>query len=375
MRLKELNHSQRMNFLRSFTIEIFVNLSEKHVLQRNINAEKLKQKLSLEPSSEENNFREIIPEVIKEVPKTNIKTFEEPKKEISKINIKTPEENKEKVKEEKTEEKTEEKIIKRLGMPGYKSSILDLERGIVKKEEEFTPLQQKPIQQKPSQLQQTPKQPPKQPSLMRPSIASTQSVKPIQPMPLPSQRQRPIQQKPLQPQQSALMKPSIAQKPIQRPMQQTRPFQKPFQKQIRKPMQKPMQKPISRKFLRKPVQKQIVRSIKPEAQQAPKGFKIGKLDRLLNDPLIQSIECPGGNQNVLIKKYNKMTSSNIRLTKEEINQIITDFSMQAKIPIVGGILKAAVGDLLISAVVSEVVGSRFIINRITSRPDMRNVIK
>jgi hypothetical protein len=47
-----------------------------------------------------------------------------------------------------------------------------------------------------------------------------------------------------------------------------------------------------------------------------------------------------------------------------VNNIINRFSQQAKIPLLGGILKAAVGDLLISAVTSEFVGSRFIISRL-----------
>ncbi len=40
------------------------------------------------------------------------------------------------------------------------------------------------------------------------------------------------------------------------------------------------------------------------------------------------------------------------------------FSQNARIPITNGILKAAVGDLIISAVISDFAGSRFVINKI-----------
>ena len=66
-----------------------------------------------------------------------------------------------------------------------------------------------------------------------------------------------------------------------------------------------------------------------------------------------------------IKKYNKISTTRITLDQTEITDLLHTFAKQAKIPIVGGILKAAVGDLVISAVISEFVGSRFIINKIT----------
>jgi len=63
------------------------------------------------------------------------------------------------------------------------------------------------------------------------------------------------------------------------------------------------------------------------------------------------------------KRYNKLNQTPVGLTQNEIENIINEFSKQAKIPLVRGILKAAVGNLIISAVASEYVGSRFIINK------------
>jgi len=110
---------------------------------------------------------------------------------------------------------------------------------------------------------------------------------------------------------------------------------------------------------------QALTSIKPQAQPLPEGFTLGKLDPLIRDPSIQSIECSGPNKNILVKRYNRFNTTKIILNQADITDVIESFSSQAKIPIVGGILKAVVGGLIISAVISEFVGSRFIINKIT----------
>jgi len=90
-----------------------------------------------------------------------------------------------------------------------------------------------------------------------------------------------------------------------------------------------------------------------------------KIDSLLKDISILAIECPGPGKNILLKRNNETNVARITLNQNEINMIVEDFSKQARIPIVGGILKAAVGNMVISAVISDFVGSRFIINKIT----------
>jgi len=114
-----------------------------------------------------------------------------------------------------------------------------------------------------------------------------------------------------------------------------------------------------------PPEIRALKEIKPEAKPRPEGFALGKIDYLLRDREIQSIECPGPEKNLLIKKYNKTNVTKVSLSQEEITDILYTFAKQARIPVVGGILKAAVGDLVVSAVISEFVGSRFIITKIT----------
>ncbi len=110
---------------------------------------------------------------------------------------------------------------------------------------------------------------------------------------------------------------------------------------------------------------EVLESIKPEYESKPADFNLGKLEILLKDPLIQTIECLGPGRNVLVKKFDKINVTKLILSQEEINQVITEFSNEAKIPLLGGILKAAVGNMVISAVTSEFAGSRFIINKIS----------
>ena len=88
-----------------------------------------------------------------------------------------------------------------------------------------------------------------------------------------------------------------------------------------------------------------------------------KLNKIINDKSVQMIECPGPGKNVLVKIRNKVNVTKLNLNEAEIKNIIIYFSDYARIPIVGGILKTSVDNIMISAVVSEYAGSRFIINK------------
>jgi len=99
--------------------------------------------------------------------------------------------------------------------------------------------------------------------------------------------------------------------------------------------------------------------------QQSKTSGMDKINPLLRDSSVHLIECIGPGKNVMVKRYDKINMTRIILSQGEISEIINNYSMQARIPLVGGILKAAVGNTIISAVASEFAGSRFIINKIT----------
>jgi len=132
----------------------------------------------------------------------------------------------------------------------------------------------------------------------------------------------------------------------------------PAQQQV--PMQ---QNSMQQKTPVQPGQEFMQKDIASEDASKTSGLGFKKLEPLIRDSAIQMIECAGPGKNVLVRVRNRLNTTKTVLNEAEIKDVINYFSKQAMIPIIGGILKAAVGDLIISAVVSEFVGSRFIINK------------
>lgn len=88
-----------------------------------------------------------------------------------------------------------------------------------------------------------------------------------------------------------------------------------------------------------------------------------KLSFLVKDPAVTEIECTGADQPLLVKKGGTIQRTRARLSIEEIYELIADFSQKTRIPILDGTLKAAVNNLIITAVLSEILGPRFIIQK------------
>jgi hypothetical protein len=94
---------------------------------------------------------------------------------------------------------------------------------------------------------------------------------------------------------------------------------------------------------------------------------LGKINLLINDPAVQIIEgSPNEQVRVIGRMGNRITK--IILTREDIEIILNKFSDLSKIPIKEGIYKVACGNLLLSAVVSEIIGSKFVIKKIDNFP-------
>jgi len=90
---------------------------------------------------------------------------------------------------------------------------------------------------------------------------------------------------------------------------------------------------------------------------------LGKLNPLIKDPLVISIECHGTEEPIIVRGRMGVKQTNIILDKEEIGQTIKKFSEVTKIPIHEGVLKMAKGRLILSAIISSIVGSKFIIKK------------
>lgn len=93
------------------------------------------------------------------------------------------------------------------------------------------------------------------------------------------------------------------------------------------------------------------------------SVNLGKVTSLLRDPSVFSVECPGPTKNVLVNRAGSIQTTPLTLTKEEINSIMENVSEKTRIPLMSGIFKAAYQDIIITAVVSDFVGTRFIIQK------------
>lgn len=94
-----------------------------------------------------------------------------------------------------------------------------------------------------------------------------------------------------------------------------------------------------------------------------KDIELGKLNILVNDPQVKVIECHGPGENITVTGGMGMKKTGIILEKEEIDNIIKKFSEETKIPVQEGIFKVVAGRLIFLAIISDIVGSKFIIKK------------
>lgn len=114
--------------------------------------------------------------------------------------------------------------------------------------------------------------------------------------------------------------------------------------------------------------------LKPTPTQKA-DIDLEKLNPLIKDPAVQTIECHGPAENILVKGTMGAKPTAITLSKDEINQIIERFSEKTKIPLQEGIYKVVFGNLILSAITSKFISPKFIINKmpyIQSHPQMQN---
>jgi len=102
----------------------------------------------------------------------------------------------------------------------------------------------------------------------------------------------------------------------------------------------------------------------------PVEIDLGKLNPFIMDPIVRRIECNGPGERVAVMvpmpKY-----TDIILSKEEIDEIIKAFEQKSKIPASEGIYRVVVGKFIFSAIISDVIGSKFSINKIAYAPVFR----
>lgn len=104
-----------------------------------------------------------------------------------------------------------------------------------------------------------------------------------------------------------------------------------------------------------------LRYLKPTP--VPVEMDLEKLNPLMKDPHVRTIECSGPGANVLVTGTMGDKKTNIILSEDEVNDIINRFSVASKIPISEGVYKVVVGRMIFMAIISDIIGSKFIIKK------------
>ena len=101
----------------------------------------------------------------------------------------------------------------------------------------------------------------------------------------------------------------------------------------------------------------------PQVQNSINDLSLDKIRNIMQNPSVFSVECPGPSKPLVVVSQGLANVTNVTLADEEINAFMKDISQKTRIPLVPGLYKAVLGNLLIIAVVSEFVGTRFIIQK------------
>lgn len=94
------------------------------------------------------------------------------------------------------------------------------------------------------------------------------------------------------------------------------------------------------------------------------GDAYAEIMKIMSDPRVNILECPGPNKFLLVKTATRIMMTKIKLSEEQIKYVVEKFSLETKIPIIGGLFRAMKDNLIITAVISEIAGSRFIIKKV-----------
>ncbi|MAG24602.1 hypothetical protein CMI47_03385 [Candidatus Pacearchaeota archaeon] len=109
--------------------------------------------------------------------------------------------------------------------------------------------------------------------------------------------------------------------------------------------------------------------VQPSQQQTPltpqetQSLGLQKVLPILQNPAVLSVECPGPGKNLLVNASGRIETAPTLLTSNEINSALDAISEKTKIPIISGVFKAAFSNFIITAVISDYVGTRFIIQK------------
>jgi hypothetical protein len=98
------------------------------------------------------------------------------------------------------------------------------------------------------------------------------------------------------------------------------------------------------------------------------GDGYGQITPLLNDPTVFVVECPGAGRQVTVVQNGRKQFTNIVLGRGEVDAVLKKISEEVHIPLMEGVFRAATEGFSISAVVSKLVGSKFVLKKNMGAP-------
>ena len=123
-------------------------------------------------------------------------------------------------------------------------------------------------------------------------------------------------------------------------------------------------------FIPEPKLPEHLEYLKP-TPAAPVEIDLVKINPLIKDPAVKIIEA-NPEERVIVVGTMGTKPTDIILSKEDIDRIINKFSEFSKIPVIGDIYRVVAGNLILSAVISETIGSRFTIKKMAISPPQIN---
>jgi hypothetical protein len=136
------------------------------------------------------------------------------------------------------------------------------------------------------------------------------------------------------------------------------PSQKPVPAQQQMP-----RRPKGRMFIPETRMPSSLEYLKPTFVENKTTTDWEKLNPLIKDNAVRTIEVTPDEKVIVTGSMGERTT-NIILNNDEVNEIINKFSYVSKIPVSEGVYKVVVENLIFFAVISSVVGSRFVIQKI-----------
>lgn len=92
----------------------------------------------------------------------------------------------------------------------------------------------------------------------------------------------------------------------------------------------------------------------------------GKVAPLLEDPSISTIECLGKGKELMVVRAGQRQKTRIVLSDKDISNFLGKVAENSHIPLIEGVFRVSVKGFSVNAVISEMVGSRFVIKKNTA---------